>query len=207
MLYGINLELSGRKVVVIGGGKVAERKVDGLLEAEAAVTVVSPNLTAALLKLAEEGIITWGAREFSPEDLDGAFLIFAATNDRETNLAVKKSAADHQLVTIVDDPAQSDFKVPATVKRGKLSIAISTSGASPILAKKIRSQVAHTYDDRYADYLDFLGSCRKEILACVVDSEQKRQLLTMIAEDDFLENENREAEFAKLLREAMAQQE
>lgn len=206
MLYSINLDLSRRKAVVVGGGKVAERKVVGLLEADARVTVASPQLTAALLKLAEEGEIIWISQAFSPEVLDGAFLIFAATNDRETNLTVKKSAAEHQLVTIVDDPAQSDFQVPATIRRGKLSIAISTSGASPILAKKIRSQLAHSYDDRYADYLDFLASCRKEVLKAVSDPILKRELLTRITEDDFLENENREAEFAKLIREAKAQQ-
>jgi precorrin-2 dehydrogenase/sirohydrochlorin ferrochelatase len=205
MLYSMNLDLSRRKAVVVGGGKVAERKVFGLLEADARVTVVSPQLTAALLKLAEDGGITWIPRKFSPEYLDGALLIIAATNDRETNHNVKKSAAENQLVTIADDPAHSDFQVPATIKRGKLTIAISTSGASPILAKKIRSQLEHTYDDRYAEYLDFLASCRQEILDSVSDPEQKRQLLTVITEDSYLENENREAKFAKLVRETSAQ--
>lgn len=207
MLYSMNLDLSRRKVVVVGGGKVAERKVFGLLEADARVTVVSPQLTKALLKLAEDDLITWVQKAFSPEDLNGALLIFAATNDWETNINVKKSAAEHQLVTIADDPAHTDFQVPANFKRGKLSIAISTSGASPILAKKIRSQLEHTYDDRYDDYLDFLASCRQEILDSVSDPEQKKQLLTVITEDSYLENENREADFAELLRETMAQQE
>lgn len=207
MLYSMNLDLSRRKVVVVGGGKVAERKVFGLLEADARVTVVSPQLTEALLKLAKNDLITWVQKSFSPEDLKGTFLIIAATNDRETNIHVKKSAAEHQLVTIADDPAQSDFQVPATFKRGKLSIAISTSGASPILAKKIRSQLEDTYDDRYDEYLDFLASCRQEILDSVSDPEQKKQLLTVITEDSYLENENREADFAELLRETMAQQE
>ncbi|WP_423408613.1 bifunctional precorrin-2 dehydrogenase/sirohydrochlorin ferrochelatase [Heyndrickxia sp. MSNUG] len=201
-MYAINLELRGRKAVVVGGGKVAERKAAGLLEEGADVTVVSPTLTYGLLKLAEAGRLSWLKKTFSPEDLKEAFLIFAATDSREVNFAVKVSATPSQLVNIADDPALSDFQVPSMVKRGKLSIAVSTSGASPILAKKIRSQLEETFDERYEAYMEFLFSCRKAILAEVKDETKKKQLLAVITEGSFLSDKERKERFAKMLKEA-----
>ncbi|MEH7441929.1 NAD(P)-dependent oxidoreductase [Bacillus sp. JJ1122] len=200
-MYAINLEFRGRKAVVVGGGKVAERKVAGLLEEGADVTVVSPMLTDGLLKLAVAGNLSWLKKTFSHEDLEGAFLIFAATDIREVNLAVKGSAAPGQLVNIADDPSLSDFQVPSMVKRGKLSIAVSTSGASPILAKKIRSQLEETFDERYEAYMEFLFSCRKAILAEVKDETKKKQLLAAITEGSFLNDQERKERFAKMLKE------
>lgn len=201
-MYAINLELRGRKAVVVGGGKVAERKAAGLLEEGAEVSVVSPMLTDCLMKLAEAGRLSWHKKTFSKEDLEGAVLIFAATDIREVNLAVKDSAALGQLVNIADDPALSDFQVPSMVKRGKLSIAVSTSGASPILAKKIRSQLEETFDERYEAYMEFLFSCRKAILAEVKDETKKKQLLTAITEGSFLNDQECTERFEKLLKEA-----
>ncbi|MGA9224843.1 MAG: NAD(P)-binding protein [Mesobacillus sp.] len=201
-MYAINLELRGRKAVVIGGGKVAERKAAGLLEEGADVTVISPMLTDGLMKLAEDGSLSWLKKTFSPEDLKEAFLIFAATDSREVNLAVKDKAAPGQLVNIADDPALSDFQVPSLLKRGKLSIAVSTSGASPILAKKIRSQLEETFDERYEAYMEFLFFCRKAILAEVNDETKKKQLLAAITEGSFLNDKERKEKFAKMLKEA-----
>lgn len=201
-MYAINLDLKGRNAVVVGGGKVAERKATGLLEEGAEVTVVSPMLTDSLMKMAEAGCLSWLKKTFSPEDLKGAFLIFAATDSREVNLAVKDSAAPGQLVNITDNPALSDFQVPSLVKRGKLSIAVSTSGASPILAKKIRRQLEESFDERYEAYLEFLFSCRQAILAEVKDETKKRQLLGVITEGSFLSDQGRKERFAKLLQEA-----
>nr|WP_043932462.1 NAD(P)-binding protein [Bacillus sp. EB01] len=199
MLYPIFLELKGRNTVVVGGGKVSARKTAGLVEAGAIVTVVSPELTSELVTMAENGKIQWRKKSFSPEDVEGALLIIAATNDRETNLEVKEAAGPHQLVTIADNPAASDFHVPSVVRRGKLNLAVSTSGASPTLAKKIRKELEEKYDDQYINYLEFLDECRTKILAKVIDSERKRQLLKIIAEEEYLLDKERRLEMAELL--------
>ncbi len=203
MLYSMNLRISGRKAVVVGGGRVAYRKVLGLLDSDARVTIVSPELTDGLMSLAETGQISWRPKQFSSDDLEGAMLIIAATNDRETNLAVKKHAAANQLVNLADDPEVSDFHVPSVIKRGKLTIAVSTSGASPVLAKKICGQLEQMFDQQYESYLDFLASSRKEIIATVKDEGAKRKLLRELANESFLVADQREERFQRLLEEAI----
>ncbi|ALC91492.1 hypothetical protein AM500_18135 [Bacillus sp. FJAT-18017] len=199
MLYPIFLEIKGRPAVVIGGGKVAARKTAGLVEAGANVTVISPELIPELGTMFENGKIQWRKKPFSSNDLDDALLVIAATNDRETNLKVKEAAGPNQLVTIADNPAASDFHVPSVVRRGKLNLAVSTSGASPTLAKKVRGELEKKYDERYVDYLEFLDESRTKILAKVIDSERKQQLLKIIAEEEYLLDKERRLEMAELL--------
>lgn len=199
--YPIMLRLDGKKVVVVGGGKVAERKVRGLLEAEADLTVISPEMTASLQTLADEGKIVWLPRSFSKEDIQEAFMIFAATNNRHLNQLVKDSAAPHQLVTVADDPDHSNFHVPSRLQRGRLSIAVSTGGASPTLARKIREQLEHQFDKSYEAYLEFLFLKRQWILMEVEDASLKRKLLSAIAEPNFLSSRDWEEEFQKLYNE------
>ncbi|ESU32312.1 hypothetical protein G3A_11905 [Bacillus sp. 17376] len=206
MLYPINLRIHERNVVVIGGSKVAQRKVLGLLDAGAKVKVVSPELTSELLRLAETGVISWHPEPYAKEELQGALLIIAATNDRETNLAVKRDAAPNQLVNLADDPEESDFQVPSVMKRGKLTVAVSTSGASPILAKKICSQLEQTFGEQYESYLDFLASSRKQIKGAVKDETVKRKLLRTIADESFVKEAYREERFARLLEEAISEE-
>jgi precorrin-2 dehydrogenase / sirohydrochlorin ferrochelatase len=203
LLYPIFLEIKGRPAVVVGGGKVAVRKTAGLVESGANVTVVSPELTPELVTMAEDGKIQWRKKPFSADDLDDALLVIAATNERETNLQVKKAAGPHQLVTIADNPAASDFQVPSVVRRGKLNLAVSTSGASPTLAKKIREELEEKYDERYIDYLEFLDESRMKILTQIEDSVQKRQLLKMLAEDENLLDNVHRQEMAKRLEELL----
>jgi precorrin-2 dehydrogenase / sirohydrochlorin ferrochelatase len=206
MLYSMNLRISGRYAVVIGGGKVAHRKVRGLLEAGAKVKVVSPELTNELMVLAASGEISWQPEQYTKKDLEGALLVIAATNDSETNLEVKKDASPHQLVNLADNPEQSDFQVPSVMKRGKLIIAISTSGASPVLAKKICGQLEQTFDEKYESYLEFLAASRKEIKAAVKDETVKRKLLREIAEESFLVSDQREERFVMLLKAAVSEE-
>ena len=197
--YPVSLDLKGKKAVVIGGGKIAQRKITGLIEAEADITVVSPELTAHLHEFVQAGKLMWKKKVFSAEDIQGAFLIIAASNDPEVNLAVKKLAVPHQLISLADHSEQSNFILPSVVKRGKLSIAISTSGASPILAKKIKSEIADRYGSEYKDYVDFLFTCRKRILAEVQDPKVKQALLSSITELAFLHSRNRDKDFTDLL--------
>ena len=196
--YPIMLQLTGKKVVVVGGGKVAERKVTGLLGTNAAIKVISPKVTAELKRLVQDGKIQWLEKSFSKEDIVDAFMVFAATNDPCTNQLVKESADVHQLITIADDPEGSDFHVPANVQRGRLSIAISTGGASPSLARKISEHLAKEFDEKYEDYLEFLYWARKKILNEVTDPSFKKQLLTSIVSTEFLNSKNRKADFLKI---------
>ncbi|MBT2662136.1 NAD(P)-binding protein [Bacillus sp. ISL-45] len=206
MIYPINVRIRDRNVVVIGGGRVAQRKIYGLLDAGAKVKVVSPELTSELLRLSETGEISWRPKCYAKEDLEGALLIVAATNDRETNLAVKRDAAPYQLVNLADHPEESDFQVPSVMKRGKLTIAVSTSGASPVLAKKICRQLEQMFDEQYESYLEFLASSRKEIKAAVKDETVRRKLLRTIADESFLKEPYREERFARLLEEAIREE-
>lgn len=162
--YPINLDLRGRECVVVGGGAVAERKVEGLLECGARVTVVSPELTPELLSLVEAGGIGWVNREYSPGALAGAFLVIAATDDRNVNQAVSDEAMSGGiLVNVVDDPELCSFIVPATVKRGDLMVSISTSGSSPALARRIRGMVESCIGPEYGDLAWLLGELRDEV--------------------------------------------
>ena len=161
--------------MVVGGGKVAERKVSGLLGTNAMIIVISPECTEELYRLASSGMIEWQKKSFSKEDIEGALLIFAATNDHQLNHYIKTTASDQQLVTIADDPEGSDFHVPSHIQRGRLSIAVSTGGASPTLARKIREQLEQQFDDRFEDYLEFLYSARQRILQEVKDPSEKEK--------------------------------
>jgi precorrin-2 dehydrogenase / sirohydrochlorin ferrochelatase len=201
--YPINLNLNGRKVVVIGGGRIAERKITGLIEAMAVVTVVSPKLTPELIMYAEEGKLIWKEKDFTAEDIQDNFLVIAATNQPETNLSVKKAAAPHQLVSLVDNPEVSDFILPAVVNQGKLSITVSTSGASPILAKKIKQEIADQFGPEYKEYVDFLYSCRKRILEKVDDPKIKKLLLSEITEPTYLHSKTRHEDFKKIMNQRL----
>jgi len=195
------LRLEGKKVVVIGGGRVAERKVTGLLGTGSLITVISPHATDKLKGLAGSGLIEWLERPFLKEDIEGAFLIFAATNDNVINQSIKMAASDQQLVTIADDPEGSDFHVPSHIQRGRLSIAVSTGGASPTLARKIREQLELQFDEQFEEYLEFLFSARQRILKEVKDPSRKGKILTAIASEEFLKSPDREASLSRLLLE------
>lgn len=196
--YPVILRLDGKIVVVVGGGKVAERKVVGLLETGAEVVVVSPEVTEEIQRLSRDGRIKWKQSSFSGSDIVDAFLIFAATNSREINQSIQESAGVHQLVTIADDPDGSNFHVPAHVQRGSLSIAISTGGASPTLASQIREQLEQQFDETYEGYLDFLALKRKWILKEVANPTLKRELLKSIVSQEFLTSDQREEDFKRL---------
>lgn len=196
--YPVILRLEGKTVVIVGGGKVAERKVTGLLGTGAEIVIVSPEATDEIQRLHREGKIVWKQKSFSDGDIKDAFMIFAATNIREVNQLIRSSAAPDQLVTIADDPGESNFHVPAHFQRGLLGIAVSTGGASPTLASKIREQLEEQFDDSYEGYLEFLFSKRKWILKEVENASLKRKLLKTIVSSEFLTSDNREDDFIRL---------
>lgn len=199
--YPIMLKLAGKKVVVVGGGRVAERKISGLIATKANITVVAPKISMEIQQLVENGKIDWLAKSFSFEDIEEAFMVFAATNEKDLNRKIKDAAEVCTLVTIADDPEGSDFHVPAKVQRGRLTLAVSTGGASPTLARKIRSQLEQEFDERYEDYLNFLFAARQQILEEVEDPSLKSKLLNQIVNPEFLNSNNRLADFQALYKE------
>jgi precorrin-2 dehydrogenase/sirohydrochlorin ferrochelatase len=185
MLYPIYLDLQDKKCVVVGGGDVAQRKVLLLLQCGAKVVVVSPEATEKMAELAEESQITWYAREFEPGDLNGAFLVYAATDKPSVNSSVSKWGQDYgiSLVNVVDTPAECTFITPSIVARSDLIISISTSGKSPALAKKIRQQLEKQYGPEYAAFLNILGEARKVAMNIIPTQKQRQQLFEKLIDD------------------------
>ncbi len=155
------LKLTGRRCLVVGGGDIGLEKVEGLLACDAKVVLVAPDAIAPLEELAAEGSIEWERREYRPEDLERTFIAIAATNDTDVNIAVYEDAERRaMLVNIVDVPPLCNFILPAIVRTGPLAIAISTAGASPALAKRIKRQIADEYGEPYARLAILLNEAR-----------------------------------------------
>ena len=155
------LRLSGRRCVVVGGGEVGLEKVEGLLACDGEVTLVAPDAVPELQALAAEGSIRWERRRYRSADLDRTFIAIAATADTECNIRVYEDAEERaMLVNIVDVPPLCNFILPAIVRSGPLAIAISTAGASPALAKRIRREIAEEYGEPYARLAELLNDAR-----------------------------------------------
>ncbi|QOY35617.1 NAD(P)-binding protein [Anaerobacillus isosaccharinicus] len=184
--YPISLNLKNKQVVIVGGGFIAERKLRKLLEAEADITVISPEINAGIQRFVTEGQVKWKKKCFSEEDLSKAFLIVAATNVQHVNRQVSEACNEQQLINIVDDPARSNFIVPSTLRRGKLVISVSTGGASPGLAKKIVAELSREYDDSYDAYLEFLTDCRTKIQEEITDLTVRKEVFQKLLDPAFL---------------------
>ena len=182
--YPIFLEVRGRVCLVAGGGAVAERKVRALLTQGAAVRVVSPTLTPALAAEVAAGHVAHRNRPFAPADLEGAFLAFAATADPAVNAAVAAAAGAARVpVNVADDPSRSTFLVPSTFQRGEVTVAVSTGGASPALAKRLRAELEEKVGEEYAALARLLGEARREVLRRVPDPRQRQDLFSRLTED------------------------
>ena len=156
------LKLTGRKCLVVGGGEIGLEKVEGLLACDGRVTLLAPQAVPELEALAREGSIEWEQREYAgPEDLEGVFIAIAATNDTDVNIRVYEDAERRaMLVNIVDVPPLCNFILPAIVRTGPLAIAISTAGASPALAKRIKREISESFGEPYARLAELLNEVR-----------------------------------------------
>ena len=162
--YPIFLNIRGKKGVVIGGGQVSLRKVKVLLEHGASVKVISSTLCPELSYLAGSGAISALQRNYEPGDLKGAFLAIAATGETDTNRIVAEEARRRGiLVNVADNLEQSDFIVPSCLRRGELTVAISTAGKSPALARKIRTKLEKDVGEEYASLVALIGEVRSEL--------------------------------------------
>ncbi len=182
-LFPIFLKLEDRPCLVVGAGEIAESKIHSLLTAGACVTVVAPEAKPGLAALARDGQFTWHKREFERGDLDGMFLVVAATNLPEINATVYGEAQRRNVIcNAVDDPPNCDFYFPSIVKRGDLQIAISTAGESPALAQQLRKEIDTQLPEELGPWLQALGELRREVLAAMPAGDPRKLLLHELAQ-------------------------
>ena len=186
--YPAILDIAGRKAVVVGAGKIGEGKILGLLNAGADVTVVSLTATEHVRGWAREGRIELVERAYDMTDLDGAFLVIAATENNDTNVQVFEDAEARQMLcNVVDVTHLCNFILPSIVRHGDLAIAVSTGGASPALARRIRISLAQCYGDEYAVALELLGSLREELKAMYPDPDERKIIFERMVYSDFMD--------------------
>jgi len=179
--FPINLDLTGKEAVIIGGGSVACRKCLRLLAAGAKVRLVAPTLTPTLTGLASQGKIEHVARRFLPDDLGGAAIVFAATDDGDVNRQVAAEACSRSILAdIADSPQLGSFTSPALLVRGDLVIAVSTSGRSPALARAIRDELRVRYGPEYGTVVEIIGAVREKLLTEKGNSAYNKSLLNVL---------------------------
>lgn len=174
--YPAFVDIEGKKCVIAGGGKVAERKARDLLKAGADVRVISPELSTSLTKLSLTGKVRHSARRFRASDLKGAFMAIAATDDMEINQKVAAHSRS-MLVNVVDEPGLCSFIVPSALRRGPLTVAVSTSGASPAMARAIRQELEGMFGPEVGEYLSELCAIRKRIIKDIPEPKERERKL------------------------------
>ena len=175
------LRLSGRRCVVVGGGEVGLEKVEGLLACDAQVTLISPQAIPELVQLALEGSIRWERRPYATDDLEGALIAIAATDDTDLNIRVFQDAETRSmLVNVVDVPPLCNFILPAIVRNGPLAIAISTAGASPALAKRMKREIGDLFGEPYALLAILLNDVRGWAKATLPTYQDRKQFFEAI---------------------------
>jgi siroheme synthase-like protein len=193
-LLPIFVKLRDRLVVVVGGGTIAEGKIDGLFAAEARVRVVAPQVTPAIAQWIEQGKVEWRAKTFAPVDLDGAFLVIAATSAPGVNEAVFAEADSNGILcNAVDDIEHCHFYYGSVLQRGDLQIAISTNGKSPALAQRLRLQLEKRFGPEYELWLAWLGAARDLLRAGEGSADSKKVLLHHLASAPMFERFLQEA--------------
>ena len=186
--YPILVDLQGKKALVVGGGKVAQRKIESLLEYGVSVHVIARELTAELEQLRSRKRIELLGGEFSEAHLEGVFLVIAATDDALLNRRVSQEAQKRGLlVNAVDQPADCNFIVPSVLSRGDLLIAVSTSGKSPAFARKVRLELDQHFGKEYGFFLNLMGNLRKEILRLGLSQEENKRAFEKLVYSDLLQ--------------------
>jgi precorrin-2 dehydrogenase / sirohydrochlorin ferrochelatase len=180
------LKLSGRRSVVVGGGDIGLEKVEGLLACDGQVTLIAPDAIEPLRELADEGSIRWERRTYAgPADLEGVFMAIAATNDTDVNISIYEDAERRaMLVNVVDVPPLCNFILPAIVRSGPLAIAISTAGASPALAKRIKGEIAEEYGEPYARLAVLLNDVRGWAKGTLPTYQDRKEFFESIVNGD-----------------------
>ena len=179
------LKLKGRRCLVVGGGEIGLEKVEGLLACDGDVTLVAPDAGPELTQLALEGSIRWERREYRPEDLEGTFMVIACTDNTDTNIGIYEDAERRaMLVNVVDVPPLCNFILPAIVRTGPLAIAISTAGASPALAKRMKAEVADLFGEEYAELAVMLNDVRGWAKGTLATYQERKDFFEGIVNGD-----------------------
>lgn len=187
-LYPISLLLENKNCLIVGGGAVAERKAATLSQYAANIRVVSPEATDKIKEWARQESLVWIRDAFQVDYLQDTFLVFIATDNQEINQFVAQLCREQGiLVNAVDDPPNCDFFVPSVLRRGSLSIAISTEGRSPLLAARLRRDLEKTIPSEYAEWVDLLGVFRDKLKISVPDIELRKKILTAVINSETLE--------------------
>ncbi|HUT51927.1 MAG TPA: bifunctional precorrin-2 dehydrogenase/sirohydrochlorin ferrochelatase [bacterium] len=187
-LFPVLLNVKDRLCVVVGGGEVALRKVMTLLERGAIVKVVSPELRPEFRELVEQSLIEWESRAYRQGDLEGAFLGVAAADDAEVNAQVRHEGwTRHVLVNVVDDPAGSDYQVPSFFEDGDLLVAVSTSGASPAVARTLRRMVQGYLGGSFGEALKLISDFRERVKGEVADGKDRVRFWEQAVTPELLE--------------------
>jgi precorrin-2 dehydrogenase / sirohydrochlorin ferrochelatase len=186
--YPIFLDIACKQCVVVGGGEVAERKVERLLDCNAKVTVVSMKLTPGLAAWRDQGRLVHRRADYDTSDLRDAFLVIGATDIEAVNEAVSRDAqALGRLVNIVDDPANCNFILPSLFQQGDLTIAVSTGGKSPALSRKMREDFACLYGREYGTLVEILGRLRERILSRGRSADENKKIFDALVRSEILE--------------------
>jgi len=183
--YPLFLDIRNKKCLVVGGGSVGIRKTETLIRCGAEVTVISKTFSTDFSEIGNKKNPLLVNKYYEPSDIEGMVLVFAATNDRDLNERIRADAEKQgKLYSIADDPDKSCFIAPSVVERGDLTIAVSTGGQSPALAKKLRKNLETLYGPEYGEFLSIMGSFRKRILEKGHDPETHKHLFRQVIDRD-----------------------
>ncbi|HDM1513910.1 TPA: NAD(P)-binding protein [Staphylococcus aureus] len=188
------IDLTNKNVVIVGGGVVASRRAQTLNQYVEHMTVISPTITEKLQNMVDNGVVIWKEKEFEPSDIVDAYLVIAATNEPRVNEAVKKALPEHALFNNVGDASNGNVVFPSALHRDKLTISVSTDGASPKLTKSIMAELEALYPPSYSSYIAFLYTCRQKIKVLDITYNEKQQLLSQIVSQEYL-NHDKQAQF------------
>ena len=183
--YAAQLDLRGKKCVVVGGGQIARRKAEALIQCGAAVTIIAPTVAPEIRQLPAVQVLE---RQYQTGDLEQVWLVVAATDDEDVNAAVARDANAQRIwANVVDNPARSSFIVPAILRRGPITVAVSTAGASPTLAARTRDAIGDAIDPAYGTVAELLGELRPRVLDAVADPKARSAVLRQMASDEVLD--------------------
>ncbi|MHC1684674.1 MAG: bifunctional precorrin-2 dehydrogenase/sirohydrochlorin ferrochelatase [Clostridiaceae bacterium] len=185
--YPIMINLHKRLCLIIGGGKVAYRKISELLENEVEIKIISKDINDDIKRLIDEEKVSYIGSEYKSEFLEKVFLVIIATNDKELNKKILQDCLERNiLVNSVDNPKESNFIQPSKINKGDITISISTNGKSPILSKIIKNKVSEIIDNSYSDYIDILGEYRTKALLYIDNEALRREFFIKITNEAYL---------------------
>ncbi|GLB60042.1 NAD(P)-dependent oxidoreductase [Cytobacillus sp. NCCP-133] len=179
------IDLTGKKIVIAGGGKIAFRKANVLSSEGADITFIAPDFSKDVIGLANQKNYSLLHKEAQPSDFKDAFLSIMATNNREINSMLVQSLAPSQLVCVVDESGEGNVAFPATIRRGHLQIAVTSNGSSPKLTRMLKKELEEQFNDSWIEYTAFLSACREQIKKLPISYDEKNQLLAELLDDNY----------------------